>query len=575
MGRLLEFSEVDLALDEKESLRAVELLDRTVTRREHRAIHRLTEGWPAALYLTIRAKRAVRVGHGGDDLVREVSDIRPDLGAYLDAELLASQDRRTRDFLRQTAILEVMTGELCDAVVQTTGSGTLLHRLSTTHHLVTPLDPEGRWYRYHALMRTHLLELSAREGVDTAALHHRAAAWLAAHGMEAAAIDHLFAAGDRDAAARLISEVALTTYRDGRMTTVESWLEQLDDTDLERHPYIAAVAAMANLLQGRHRAVDRLADLMSRADYTDGHSLEAGWYESARATIRAFMARDGLTAAIEDARRAAAAARGPWRPISFVVLGAILATNGAVEEADLILAEADARAETFGADRSRVTALALRALIASDRDEWRTAADLSRQAVELAERTGPRLDLTNALAAVVAARMSTRRGRADEARRYLATLQATSTTLSVAAPWLSVRVLLEASRAHLAVSDPAGARATLRHAEDILALRPNLGNLTTEAATMRQRIRSLPPGPGGASTLTAAEIRVLHLLPTYLSVPEIADRLVVSSNTIRTQVQSIYGKLGATSRAEAIGRAIEFGLLEPLPILAPEGFTSS
>jgi LuxR family maltose regulon positive regulatory protein len=58
-------------------------------------------------------------------------------------------------------------------------------------------------------------------------------------------------------------------------------------------------------------------------------------------------------------------------------------------------------------------------------------------------------------------------------------------------------------------------------------------------------------------------------------VPEIAARLVVSSNTIRTQVQSIYGKLGATSRAEAVGRAVEFGLLEPLPILAPEGFTTS
>jgi LuxR family maltose regulon positive regulatory protein len=115
----------------------------------------------------------------------------------------------------------------------------------------------------------------------------------------------------------------------------------------------------------------------------------------------------------------------------------------------------------------------------------------------------------------------------------------------------------------------------LRHAEDIVGERPDLGGVAAEVATMRQRIRSLPPGPGGASTLTAAEIRVLQLLPTYLSVPEIAARLVVSSNTIRTQVQSIYGKLGATSRAEAVGRAVEFGLLEPLPILAPEGFTTS
>jgi LuxR family maltose regulon positive regulatory protein len=53
---------------------------------------------------------------------------------------------------------------------------------------------------------------------------------------------------------------------------------------------------------------------------------------------------------------------------------------------------------------------------------------------------------------------------------------------------------------------------------------------------------------------------------TYLSFREIAERLFVSRNTVKTQAISIYRKLGVSSRAEAIDRAAELGLLEkPTP----------
>ena len=68
---------------------------------------------------------------------------------------------------------------------------------------------------------------------------------------------------------------------------------------------------------------------------------------------------------------------------------------------------------------------------------------------------------------------------------------------------------------------------------------------------------------------------MLRLLPTYLTAAEMADRLYVTPNTVRTQIQALYGKLGATSRAEAVEAAIEIGLLEPLPVLAPGRITSS
>jgi LuxR family maltose regulon positive regulatory protein len=94
----------------------------------------------------------------------------------------------------------------------------------------------------------------------------------------------------------------------------------------------------------------------------------------------------------------------------------------------------------------------------------------------------------------------------------------------------------------------------------------DLGRLPSEVAEIRRRLAALPVGISGASTLTPAEIRLLTYLPTYLSFAEIADRLFVSVNTIRTQAKAVYGKLDATSRSEAVENAIEAGLLEPLSI---------
>src|SRR4029079_12233385 len=71
----------------------------------------------------------------------------------------------------------------------------------------------------------------------------------------------------------------------------------------------------------------------------------------------------------------------------------------------------------------------------------------------------------------------------------------------------------------------------------------------------------------GSSALTSAELRVLPFLPTYLSFQEIAERLMISRNTVKTHAMSIYGKLWASSRGEAVERAVEMGLLEPYPAL--------
>ena len=75
-------------------------------------------------------------------------------------------------------------------------------------------------------------------------------------------------------------------------------------------------------------------------------------------------------------------------------------------------------------------------------------------------------------------------------------------------------------------------------------------------------MRALPINIAGAMTLTPAELRLLPLLPTHLSFPEIADRLFLSRHTIKTQAISIYSKLDVTSRSEAVTRARDIGLVD-------------
>ena len=63
--------------------------------------------------------------------------------------------------------------------------------------------------------------------------------------------------------------------------------------------------------------------------------------------------------------------------------------------------------------------------------------------------------------------------------------------------------------------------------------------------------------------LSESELRVLRYLPTNLRGPEIAAELFVSLSTIRTHLRNVYAKLGVHSRADAVKRARELGLLSP------------
>ena len=103
----------------------------------------------------------------------------------------------------------------------------------------------------------------------------------------------------------------------------------------------------------------------------------------------------------------------------------------------------------------------------------------------------------------------------------------------------------------------------MQEVDELLRHRPGLGSLVGEARALRDRLAGERGSSApGASSLTAAELRLLPMLSTHLSFPEIAADLFLSPHTVKSQARSIYRKLGASSRSRALARSRELGLLE-------------
>ncbi len=204
----------------------------------------------------------------------------------------------------------------------------------------------------------------------------------------------------------------------------------------------------------------------------------------------------------------------------------------------------------------------MRAVLAIGRDDWATAERMVRTAQEWVEANNLGAHSPGIAVEALAARLAVHVGDRDAAKAHIAHTQRTRTVLNHAAPWMAVRVRLDLAAAHLGLADPAGARTLLGEIRDVMVRRPHLGSLNVEVGALKTRLEQIRGGSPSATTLTVAELRLLPLLSTHLSFKEIGERLFVSPNTVKSQAISIYRKLDATSRSEALERAAEAGLID-------------
>jgi LuxR family maltose regulon positive regulatory protein len=237
-GELTEVRAADLRFTQDEA--TVYLADATgldLGAGDVAALEARTEGWIASLQLAALSLRGrddpsvFIAGFAGDD--RYVVD-------YLVEEVLDRQPAEVRDFLLGTAVLDRLTGSLCDAVTGTTGGAPMLESLERRNLFVVPLDDQRRWYRYHHLfadvLRAHLL---AEQPERVAGLHRRASDWYAGADEPVLAVRHALAAGDADRAAELAELAIPDLGRDRREGVIRGWAHDLPEEVLGNRPVLA------------------------------------------------------------------------------------------------------------------------------------------------------------------------------------------------------------------------------------------------------------------------------------------------------------------------------------------------
>ncbi len=521
------------------------------------------EGWPAGLYLTALTTRAEGAGPDGTAAAPPVGHRL--VGEYLRTELLDRLSDEEVRFLVRTAPLERLSAPLCDHALETSDSADRLAALERSNLLLIPMDGDREWYRYHSLLHEFLrTEATHRDPQGVHEVNVRASDWHQGAGDLDAALRYALAADDLDRVRHLLPRQSQQAFNAGRAETVRRWYDWLEGHEQgDADPTAAWFGAMFFAFVGDPGRADRWADLASGSGDHDVVTTALGRF------VRSVLCRDGVETMARDAEAAAAGlpAVHLFGPAARILVGVALDLNGDLDQAEARLADAlDLALGSRHINTATGLGLVERASLAIRRGAWAAAEGHVRLARAVVRDGHLDEQIAGLAVDAVSARIAAHRGAVNQARADLAHAQRLRPMLNHAIPWLAVRVRLDLATTHLALGDPSGARLLMTEVAEITARRGRLGSLEAEVKEIEHRLEVAGGMTLGSSTLTVAELRLLPLLATHLTFPDIAERMVLSTNTVKTQAKSIYRKLDASSRSEAVAQALEFGLLEGAPV---------
>jgi LuxR family maltose regulon positive regulatory protein len=526
-----------------------------------------TDGWAAGLHLAAVALRGAADPAG---IAAELRGDRRHILDYFAAEVLPGLALRERDLLVRCSVLERLSGPLCDAVLGTNGAEDVLARLDRAGLFISDLG--GGWYRCHRLFRDVLRRELDREPTPApSALLGRAADWFLTHGHLEEAVEHRLAAGDHPGALELILTGERWFMDRGASAALLRLGERLAGSVTDARLFVSLAVAAGESGEG-----DRCAHWLAAAEplIQADSDPRAGW-RSLRAEAdtvwAAFPAAGDARAALAYASRAVdleddPSARG--YVLARVSLGGALLGAGRLPEAVEVLQEgwrSPARRDLPSLHLLQTAGLLAQLLIeVGDLDGARRISREVRDVGVAAEEGWGQ----GAAAAIASLRLA-------EARLVMATdpraaIPALQRAAELAETWGWPTVVL-ASLCHLAaaqwtIGDRSAAQLTLDRATDVAA--PGEAR-----AVMVRRLEELQARIGRAAATTAhhqgalveeltdRELAILRALRGPLSAREIGSEMYLSINTVKSYTKSLYRKLGVVSRAHAVRRGHELGLI--------------
>ncbi len=345
-----------------------------------------TEGWVAGLQLA-----ALSLHHQTDveDFVRSLAGSNRYILDYLFDEVLSQQTAEVQAFLLATSILDRLSGSLCDAVAQHSGSAELLQSLESANLFLIPLDSTRTWYRYHHLfaeLLRHRLRLTG--GSTTVELHARASQWFEAENQPFDALQHALAGRAWARAAGLIGQLATMMLRQGQVTTLLGWLQALPADLVQTRPALCFAMAWTLLLTGQLNQAERYLTCAAKLAEDDaqarGDLLVAQAY-LARARGEHEQAISYAQEALQVLPTTDAMARG----MVALSLGMAQAARGHLAEAESALNEAYAAAQANQNHYGALTALSLLGSMQFAYGHLHQAAEICRQVLSAGHQLPP------------------------------------------------------------------------------------------------------------------------------------------------------------------------------------------
>jgi LuxR family transcriptional regulator, maltose regulon positive regulatory protein len=563
-GYLFELDASRLGFDAEE---AGELLNRVLLLKlgtsEVDKLRRRTEGWPAGLYLAALSLR------GAEDPVAFVDQFAGDdrnVVDYLGAEVLAAQRPQLREVLLRTSVLDSFCAPLVEAVAEADDGVALLREIERANLFLVPLDSKRQWYRYHQLFRELLrLELSLREPELEPELHRRAAAWNLEMGMIDEGIRHTIAAGDRAEAIELIAQHwAPTLLAEAGDMTIDTWLEALGEEHVAADFRLCFARCYVELSYGRMNQVARWLAFAEEApvpgpSYEGLTSKEGGvacvrcsyFWESGDVGRALAPAHQVLEEEGEDS---------PWRAIGAAVIGLCAGARGDWPEGSKWCREYSRLGAKFGQHLNHSSGAGSAAAFEAELGNWAEAEELARHSLEISSTYGMDEHWMTSEAHLALGLLHAHRGELELAEPELE--RSAEVGRRGAGPVITGHALLHLALVRIARGDREGAGAALEEAERRVSAAPDPGPVLPRRLGEARRKLSAPArqiAPG--EELSERELEVLRLLATPMTQREIGERLYVSLNTVKSHSKSIFRKLDASGRSEAVAKARELSLL--------------
>jgi LuxR family maltose regulon positive regulatory protein len=348
--QLCEIREADLRFQQTEACAFIrQFSGRELSPESVAALAARTEGWAAGLQL---ASLALRQAADPDAFVAEFQGTHAFIADYLTDEVLASLPEAWQRFVVRTSLLHRISGPLCDAALERSGSQALLEELSRANLFMVPLDNERRWFRYHHLFADLLRRRSLEEeSSEREALLARAADWCATNGAIEDAVTYASRAGATTLAADLVAQHGVQALAAGEAYRALRWVNLLPDEMVRASPEHCVIAGWAYSQQERYSPIAELSrralELAGEGERPHPHVDDVE--QHARLLLAGAELLDGGSArtaleTIDQVLATTSSTNLPVRATAEVMNGKLLAFRGDYEAA----LEAHARARELG-----------------------------------------------------------------------------------------------------------------------------------------------------------------------------------------------------------------------------------